>query len=72
MESAVEAAERLLRIDPASRELAWVRNQAGYYFATRDIADTEFFPDGHARERQPRYRWERVADGEEVGWLAEG
>lgn len=66
IEDAVEIAERLLRIDPASSDLVWVRDQVAYYFATRDPADTEFSTDGG---RTPRYRWEHVAEGEEVGWL---
>jgi hypothetical protein len=65
-ESAVEIAERLLQIDLASHDLAWVRDQMTYFFATRSPEDTEFQPETKA----PRYRWEHVSEGEEVGWLA--
>lgn len=63
-EGAVETAERLLGIDPTSCELAWVRDQRTYYFATRCPEDCEFEPEVGT----PRYRWETVAEGEEIGW----
>jgi len=68
-ETAADTAERLLQIEPDSRELAWVRDQAGYYFATRDPEDSEFYPNRHERAGQPRYRWVDQGDGVRLGWL---
>jgi hypothetical protein len=67
-ETAVETAERLLQIDPLSLELAWVRDQVSYYFATRDPTDTEFYAEGHHRSHQPRYVWADQGDGSKLGW----
>lgn len=69
---AVEIAERLLQIDLTSTVSAWVRAPSGgktHYFATRSADDTEFFPIGHPREKQPRYVWQDLGNGEMVGWL---
>ena len=68
-EDAVEIAEMLLEIATDSPELAWVRDQVTYFFATRDPNDTEFHPVGHPREGQPRYGWVDRPDGAKVGWL---
>jgi hypothetical protein len=66
-ETAVDTAERLLQINPLSLELAHVRDQVSYYFATRDPTDTEF----HCGQRMgsPRYRWVDQGDGSKLGWL---
>ena len=65
-------AEPLLEVDYKGGERAYIRKQAGgRLFITRDPADTILFPTGHARSGQPRYRWERRADGAEIGYLVE-
>ena len=65
-------AEPLLGVDYAGGERAYIRKQPhGRLFITRDPADTIFFPTGHARSGAPRYRWERTADGAELGYLIE-
>ena len=67
MESAVEIAEHHLQCGP--HELAWVRDQARYMFATRCTDDCEFFPLGHEMAGKPRYRWVFVAEDVRIGWL---
>jgi hypothetical protein len=63
-------AEPLLAVDRTSGERAYVRKQPhGRLFISRDPADTIFFPTGHPRSGQPRYRWEKQADGAELGYL---
>jgi hypothetical protein len=63
-------AEPLLEVDYKGGERAYIRKQAGgRLFITRDPADTILFPTGHPRSGQPRYRWERQADGAELGYL---
>jgi hypothetical protein len=65
-------AEPLLVVDRAAGERAYIRRQPhGRLFVTRDPLDTIFFPTGHLRSGQPRYRWERQADGAEIGFLIE-
>lgn len=68
-EVAVEMAEHYLQCGP--HELAWVRDQLRYLFATRNPEDSEFFPDGHERARQPRYRWRVVGVGVRIGWMVD-
>jgi hypothetical protein len=66
-------AEPLLGVDRSAGERAYIRKQPhGRLFITRDPADTILFPTGHARSGTPRYRWERLADGAERGYLIEG
>jgi hypothetical protein len=63
-------AEPLLEVDYKGGERAYIRKmQNGRLFITRDPADTIYFPTGHPRSGQPRYRWERRPDGAEMGWL---
>jgi hypothetical protein len=68
-------AEPLLEVDYPAGERAFIRklpdSQGRKLFITRDPADTMLFPTGHARSGEPRYRWERRADGTEVGYLVE-
>jgi hypothetical protein len=71
-ETAVEAAERLLGIDPTSTDLAWVRDQGGEFFATRSPEDSLCFPDNHPLSRQPRYRWLDRPGGVKLGYLIAG
>lgn len=66
-EEAVEIAEHHLQCGPF--ELAWVRDQVRYMFATRDPEDCEFHPSGHERAGTPRYRWVDVGGGVKLGWL---
>lgn len=66
-ESAVEIAEYHLQCGP--HELAWVRDQVRYMFATRCPDDCEFFPNGHELAGKPRYRWVFVAEDVRIGWL---
>jgi hypothetical protein len=70
--SVSRTAERLLEVDRAKGERAYIRKQPhGRLFITRDPTDTIFFPTGHLRSGQPRYRWTRRADEIEVGHLVE-
>jgi len=63
-------AEPLLQVNRATGEKAYIRKQPhGRLFITRDPADSIFFPTDHPRSGQPRYRWERQADGTELGYL---
>jgi hypothetical protein len=65
-------AEPLLEVDRSKAERTYIRKQAnGRLFITRDPADTIFFPTGHLRSGQQRYRWVRQADGAELGYLVE-
>jgi hypothetical protein len=65
-------AEPLLEVDYKGGERAYIRKQAGgRLFITRDPTDTILFPTGHPRSGQPRYRWERRADGTELGYLVD-
>lgn len=70
----VELAEHHLQCGP--HELAWVRDQLGssgnYFFATRCPEDSEFYPTGHARSGEPRYRWTYAGVGVKLGWLKHG
>ena len=63
-------AEPLLQVDYPAGERAYIRKQPhGRLFISRDPADTIFFPTGHPKCGQPRYRWERQTDGLELGYL---
>jgi hypothetical protein len=64
-------AEPLLQVDYAGGERAYIRKlpNTGRLFITRDPADTIFYPTGHPRSGQQRYRWERRPDGTELGYL---
>ena len=65
-------AEPLLEVDRPAGEKAYIRKQPhGRLFITRDPLDTIYFPTGHPRSGQPRYRWDRLADGTELGYLTE-
>jgi hypothetical protein len=64
--------EPLLECDYRAGEHVYIRKQPhGRLFVTRDPADTIYFPIGHARSGEPRYRWERREGGVEVGYLVE-
>lgn len=65
----VELAEEALGIDPESDELAHVREQHGFHFASRDPDDTMLHPNGHVRAGQSRYRWTVGPDGIATGVL---
>jgi hypothetical protein len=63
-------AEPLLEVDFKGGERAYIRKQPhGRLFVTRDPTDTINFPTGHPRSGTPRYRWEKRADGTELGYL---
>jgi hypothetical protein len=65
-------ADPLLEVDRAKGERAYIRKQPyGQLFITRDPLDTIYFPTGHSRSGQQRYRWERLANGTELGFLIE-
>ncbi len=66
-------AEPLLEVDYAAGERAHIRIQqpSGRLFITRDPADTIFFPNGHPRSGQERYRWEPGPGGAKLGYLIE-
>ena len=66
-------AEPILGADRANGELVYFRKQPnGRLFITRSMDDTIYFPTGHPRSGQQRYRWERQLDGSEHGFLVEG
>jgi hypothetical protein len=69
-------AEPLLEVDYPAGERAYIRKlpeTAGRkLFITRDPADTMLFPTGDPRSGEPRYRWEKRADGTELGYLVSG
>ena len=69
-ESAVEVAEQHLQCGP--HELAWVRDQVRYLFATRDPGDSENFPADHEMSGKPRYYWVELDDGVKIGWRIDG
>jgi hypothetical protein len=67
--SICKIAEPLLEVD-FPRERAYIRKQPhGRLFITRDPTDTIFFPTGHPRSGQQRYRWVQQADGADLGYL---
>jgi hypothetical protein len=67
--SICKIAELLLEVD-FPRERAYIRKQLhGRLFITRDPTDTILFATSHPRSGQQRYRWERQADGVELGYL---
>lgn len=68
----VELAEDALEIDLDSTEIAWARDQEGFFFATRDPEALLFFPHGHPRQGQSRYEWTARADKIETGVLVDG
>lgn len=69
-ESAAELGERYLECGP--HELAWVRDQVRYLFATRcgDGCDSEYYATDHELAGKPRYRWVDAGEGVRLGWLA--
>ena len=68
--SIADIAEPLLEVDRARGERAYIRLQGnGKLFISKSIFDTIFFPKDHARDGQPRYRWELQPDGSEFGYL---
>jgi hypothetical protein len=70
--SICKIAEPMLEVNYAGGERAYIRKMPhGRLFITRDPTDTVLFPTDHPRSGQPRYRWERQADGMEIGWLVE-
>jgi hypothetical protein len=71
--SIADIAEPTLGLDRSNGERAYIRVQPGdRLFITANPLDTIFFPLGHDRSGQPRYRWERGDDGIERGYLVEG
>jgi hypothetical protein len=65
-------AEPLLEVDRAGGERAYIRKQPhGRLFITRDPTDTIYFPTGHPRSGQPRYRWVDGDSGSQLGYLEE-
>jgi hypothetical protein len=71
--SIADIAEPLLGVDRTRGERAYIRLQGnGKLFITKSVTDTIYFPKGHVREGQPRYRWELQPDGAEFGYLVEG
>jgi hypothetical protein len=70
--SVCDVAEPLLEVDRSAGERAYIRSQPhGRLFVTRDPADTIFFPTGHPRSGEHRYRWEKRDGGVDVGYLLE-
>ena len=57
----------------APRSGAFVRKlregKVAIYYGTRSPEDTLNYPQGHPRMGRPRYRWDRRADGVELGYL---
>lgn len=58
--AALDVAEAVLAPDKPNGERAYVRRNRDGYFATRDPKDGEFYPSGHLRWGEARYRWEPV------------
>lgn len=68
--SIADIAEPILQVDRGRGERAYIRLQGnGKLFISKAIVDTICFPKDHAREGQPRYRWELQPDGSELGYL---
>lgn len=72
IDSILDIAEPLLRVERERGERAYIRRQpGGRLFVTSDPHDTLQFPVGHPREGRPRYRWAPRPDGSEHGFLIE-
>jgi hypothetical protein len=70
IDSILEVAEPLLRVNRSRGERAYIRRQpGGRLFVTSDPHDTLQFPVGHPREGRPRYHWVSRPDGSEYGYL---
>lgn len=54
----LDVAEEILRPDKPNGERAYVRRNAGEYFATRDPFEAEFHAANSERRGQSRYVWE--------------
>jgi hypothetical protein len=68
LHSILRLADSLLEVTGGER--CYVRRQPhNRLFITRNPADTILQPIGHPQAGQPRYRWEKRADGTELGWL---
>jgi hypothetical protein len=72
IDSILELAEPLLRVDRSKGQRAFIRRQpGGRLFVTADPRDTLQCPVGHPCEGRPRYRWVPRPDGSEYGYLLE-
>ena len=70
IDSILELAEPLLRVDRSKGQRAYIRRQpGGRLYVTADPHDTLQFPVGHPREGRPRYNWDSRPDGSEYGYL---
>lgn len=71
--SIADIAEPLLGVDRSRGERACIRLQGkDKLFVTTSPTDTIYFPKDHPRDGQPRYRWDKRADGIELGYLVDG
>jgi hypothetical protein len=66
-----DIAEPLLGCDRSQGERAYIRRMPrnAPLFITRSPDDTLYFPTGHPRAGQERYRWETMPDGVAIGYL---
>jgi hypothetical protein len=72
IDSILQVAEPLLKVNRPSGERAYIRRQpGGRLFVTASPLDTLRFPLGHAQEGKTRYHWVPRADGSEHGFLVE-
>jgi hypothetical protein len=70
--SIIDLAEPLLGVDRAKGERAYIRLQGnGTLFVSKSVFDTIYYPKDHELDGRPRYRWEKQADGIELGFLKE-
>jgi hypothetical protein len=71
--SIADIAEPLLELDRSRGERAYIRLQgAGELFISASVLDSILFPKDHARDGQPRYRWEMQPNGIRFGFLVDG
>jgi hypothetical protein len=73
IDSILQVAEPLLKLNRLRGEKAYIRRQpGGRLFVTASPHDTLRFPLGHAQEGRARYHWVSRPDGSEYGFLVEG
>lgn len=73
--STVETAEEFLGIDFNAGGRAhcfpYAAGDNPMVFAARSPHDTLLFPNGHPKEKEPRYKWVEQEDGSRFGYLVE-
>lgn len=70
VDSVLDVAEPMLGVDRPRGERGYIRKQdGGWLFITKDIADTINFPITHPLRGRPRYQWVDGPDGIRLGYL---